>query len=342
VSITPAGRRLVEFTCHTALLALILHPLLLIIFRLMIFSTFPRDDYAPMLLWWLGEGGGAAPQSPYGYRVLSVLAAAPFYYLLPPFTLTNLPAGLGAEYVRATAALAASSFVAIAAGAALAYRLAVDRFGFGRAEGMFAGLFVTVVQLYAAPFSIDPHAILVVTLALYFVDRVLVFAAILIAAAIVNEKVAIVFAVWLTIRCALGDRALLGRQWVASMVAILAYAGLLAAVRMPGHGEQLDPSAYLPTVWQNIAASVTPRGLMFNIVPCALLAGAVAWSWRALDWQRGRNYSPFDLLTIPALAGVALALTQFYQVGRVVAHAAPLFIWPLAQQHASWARRPRI
>jgi hypothetical protein len=341
VNVPSGWRRFVEFVWHAALLALILHPLLLIIFRLMIFNTFPRDDYAPMLLWWLGEAGGAAPQSPYGYRVLSVLTAAPFYYLLPPFTLTNLPGGLGAEYVKATAALAASSFVALSAGAALAYRLVVDRFGLGRPEGVFAGLFITLVQFYAAPFSIDPHAIFVVLLALYFIDRIFAFTAILVTSVIVNEKIAIVFAVWLTIRCVLGDRVLLGRQWVASIVAIFAYAALLAVVRMPGHGEQLDPLVYLPTIWQNIAASFTPRGLMFNIVPCALLVGAVAWSWRALG-RRDRIYSPLDLLVVPALASVALALTQFYQVGRVVAHGAPLFIWPLVQQYASWARRPRI
>ena len=75
-------------------LALILHPLCLILFRLMIFDTLPRDDYAPMLLWWLGQPGAVPPTSPYGYRVLSMLAAVPFYHLLPPFALTNLPGNL--------------------------------------------------------------------------------------------------------------------------------------------------------------------------------------------------------------------------------------------------------
>ena len=75
-------------------IALILHPLCLILFRLMIFDTLPRDDYAPMLLWWLGQPGAVPPTSPYGYRVLSMLAAVPFYHLLPPFALTNLPGNL--------------------------------------------------------------------------------------------------------------------------------------------------------------------------------------------------------------------------------------------------------
>jgi len=43
------SNRLVAAAGWTALLALILHPLCLILFRLMIFDTLPRDDYAPML-----------------------------------------------------------------------------------------------------------------------------------------------------------------------------------------------------------------------------------------------------------------------------------------------------
>ena len=335
-------KRLVAAAGWTALLALILHPLCLILFRLMIFDTLPRDDYAPMLLWWLGAPGAVPPTSPYGYRALSILAAVPLYHLLPPFALTNLPGNLTPEYVRATAALAAVSFVALTASAVMAYRLALDRFGLGRPEGILAALFVLVAQLYASPFGVDPLAICVVVLALYFVERVSVFAVILIASVIVNEKIAILFVVWLTIRCMLraDDRRALGAQWLASVAAIAAYAALLAVVRLPGHGEQLDPGAYFPTLVQNVIASVTTtRGLMFNIVPCALLIGVVAWSWRTLGWQRHRIYARLDLLAIPALAGVALILTQYFQVGRIVAHGAPLFIWPVAQAFGIWAPR---
>jgi hypothetical protein len=334
------AKRFTTFLCHAALLALVLHPICLILFRLMIFNTLPRDDYAPYLLWLLGESGGAFPASPYGYRILSVLAAAPFYYLLPPFALTNLPGDLGAQYVRATAALSISSYLALVASGVLGYRLAVDRFGLGKPEGIFAGLFVLTVQLYAAPFGVDPLAILISVMALYFIDRIYLFAAILMVSIAFNEKIAILFAIWLTIRCILdsGDRVLLGRQWIAAMAAILAYAAMIALVRLPGHSEQLDPVVYVPTLLRNFVASTTPRGIMLNIVPCLLLVGAVVWSWRSIDWRRGRLYAPRDLLIVPALACVALVLTQFYQVGRVVAHGAPLFIFPLAQAFGFWVR----
>ena len=79
---------------YFALLAILFHPFFFITFRLMAFDTVPRDDYARYLLWLLHEPGGAFPGSLYGYRILSVLAAAPFYYVLPALPLTNLPTGL--------------------------------------------------------------------------------------------------------------------------------------------------------------------------------------------------------------------------------------------------------
>src|SRR5271165_2939816 len=115
-----------------------LNPVFFVIYRLMVFNTVPRDDYAAFLLWLVGSPGGSFPQSPYGYRLLSMVAAAPFYYLLPPLRVTNLPADLTAPYVRATAAIAALSYLSLLLAAALIYRVARDRCGLGRPEGMLA------------------------------------------------------------------------------------------------------------------------------------------------------------------------------------------------------------
>jgi hypothetical protein len=49
----------------------------------MAFNTVPRDEYAPYLLWLLNMPGGGFPGSLYGYRILSTIAGAPFFYLLP-------------------------------------------------------------------------------------------------------------------------------------------------------------------------------------------------------------------------------------------------------------------
>jgi hypothetical protein len=323
-------------------LAVLLHPLFLITFRLMAFDTVPRDDYARYLLWLLHEPGGAFPGSLYGYRILSVLAAAPFYYLLPALPLTNLPAGLEPAYLQATAALAAVSYLAMVAGAMMAYRLAVDRFAQPSLEGFLAAAFILLCQSYAAFFGIDPLAVLLIVGALYLIDRIGLFAAIMAASVLFNEKILIVFAVWMSLRFVFSaaDRPFFGARLIVVGAAVAAYVAMLAIVRLEGHAEQLDANAYIPSLLQNIVATVTtPRGLILNILPCVLLAAAVWWSWLKLDRRRAGIYAPLDLLVIPALIVITLVLTQFYQVGRIVMHAAPLFILPVSMGLGTWLRR---
>jgi hypothetical protein len=327
---------------YLALLSLLFHPFFFIVFRLMAFDTVPRDDYARYLLWLLHEPGAAFPGSLYGYRILSVLVAAPFYYALPGLPLTNLPANLDPNYLKATAALAAVSYLAMVASAIMAYRLVVDR-NIGRRplDGLFAAAFILLCECYAAFFGIDPLAFLLIICALYAIDRIWLFAVIIAASILFNEKVLIVFAVWLSLRFVFSrERSFFGPRLVVVLAAVAAYVAMLAIVRLEGHSEQLDANAYIPSLLQNVIATVTTRrGFILNVLPCLLLAGTVWWSWRALGRRQTGVYAPLDLLVIPALVVVTLVLTQFYQVGRIVMHAAPLFILPVSQGLGAWLRR---
>lgn len=328
---------------YFALLTLLFHPFFFIVFRLMAFNTVPRDDYARYLLWLLHEPGAAFPGSPYGYRILSVLAAAPFYYLLPGLPLTNLPTDLEPTYLKATAALAAVSYLAMVAGAMMAYRLVVDRFARPPIEGLFAAAFILICECCASFFGIDPLAFLLIVCALYAIDRIWLFALIMAMSILFNEKILIVFAVWISLRSVWSaDRPFFGPRLIVVTAAVAAYAAMLAIVRLEGHSEQLDANAYLPTLVQNIVATLTtPRGLILNILPCVLLAGTVWWSWLELKADRGGAgiFARLDLLVIPAVAVITLVLTQFYQVGRIVMHAAPLFIVPFSLGLGAWLRR---
>jgi hypothetical protein len=328
-----------------ALLSTLFHPFFFLIFRLMAFNTVPRDDYAPYLLWLLHQPGGAFPGSPYGYRILSVLVAAPLYYLMPALPLTNLPADLAPAYLKATAALAAVSYLAMLAAAMMAYRLVVVRHARPALEGFLAAAFIILCEFYASFYGIDPLAFLLAVCALYAIDRIWIFAAIMAASVLFNEKVLILFSGWLSLRLVFSaeGRAFFGARLVAVGVAVSAYAALLAIVHLEGHSEQLDVNVYGPTFLQNIVATVTTaRGFILNVLPCVLLAGVVWWSWRTLDRDRCGIYAPLDLLVVPGLIAITLVLTQFFQVGRVVLHAAPLFILPVARALGLWVRRVRF
>lgn len=322
-----------------AILAVVLEPVFFTIVRLMVFNTVPRDDYAPFLLWLTGAPGGAFPGSPYGYRILSVVAAAPFYYALPGLHLTNLPPALAAPYVRATTAIAGLEYVSLLAAGVVAYRTARDRVLLPRREAVLAGAMLALSILYSQFFAIDAFAILLVATCVYLLPRPLGFAALVLPATFANEKVIIVLAMWLTLRCmtSAADRRRFGAQWLTALAAAALYVGALRFLHFPGNAYQLEPAGYLATLWTNVEASVSVRGLFLNVLPVVVMLTAAALGWRHAGSQRFDGlFRPIDLLVIPGLVVVALVLTQFFQTGRIVAHAAPLFVIPVAAAIGRW------
>jgi hypothetical protein len=328
--------------CQFLLFFILFHPVFFVIFRLMAFNTVPRDEYGRYLLWLLREPGGGFPGSPYGYRILSVVVGAPFYYLLPALPLTNLPPEPSANYWQATAALAMVSYLALIASAMMAYRLVVVRYGRPPLEGLIGALFLTLCAFYSQYFALDTIAFLLIVCAVYAIDRLWLFGAIVVAAVLFNEKVIIVFALWTGCRFvfASGDRAYFARRLIVVCVAVALYVAMLAILRLEGHSEQLTLSEYLPALVQNVVATfTTPRGFLLNVVPCVLVAAAVWWSWNEIGQRRYAIFARIDLMVVPALMVITLVLTQFYQVGRIVMHAAPLFVLPVSLGLGAWLRR---
>jgi hypothetical protein len=51
-------------------------------------------------------------------------------------------------------------------------------------------------------------------------------------------------------------------------------------------------------------------------------------------------FRPVDLLTIPGMMGVALIFTQQFQAGRLLMHAAPLFVLPFVAGLSAFSGTP--
>ncbi|GAC1341956.1 MAG: hypothetical protein NVSMB18_15090 [Acetobacteraceae bacterium] len=304
------------------------------IYRLSVFNTVPRDDYAPFLLWLLGQPGGVFPESPYGFRVLSMLAAAPFYYVLPDIPLTNTPAGLSGPYLRATAALAAVAFLAWIASAMLAYA-AARRAGLEPRDGILASGLAFALMGYVQITAIDPLAVALIAAGVWSVNRRWAFAVLLAISVPLNEKVPLVLAAWLVMRCVMSreDRATLGWQAAAAALALGAYVAMVKLLHLPGNAYQVDPGHYPATLRENVLAYMTARGLVLNVAPILLLSAL------ALLGRPSGLFRRADALVIPGLAVVALLLTHLFQAGRIVMHAAPIFVVPAAAAVSTWLDR---
>jgi hypothetical protein len=315
-----------RFTLRLAALAVLLSPFFFVLYRLEIFSTVPRDDYAPYLLWLDGNDIGGLPDSPYVYRLLSVALAWPFLHILPPVPLSYIPASIPEAIRRATAALTTLSYLSVIASCLLTVKLLQRECELDRAHAMLGAALLGVLAWYTQITAIDATALLMITLGLRLIRAPAAFAALLALSVGMNEKIALLFALWLGLRCAVSarDRTALWRQAASACAAVLAYALLVKLLHRPGNEYQQEPGQFLDTIAENLAAYGTLRGVLLNILPTALLA-TLALVGRH---PNGRLFARADLLIIPAMLSVALVLTHLFQAGRLVMHAAPLFVGP--------------
>ena len=329
---SPAG--LLRGAAAVAILAIVLLPFLFVIYRLSLFDASPHDDYARFLLHMLHLPGGEVPGSPYGYRGLAVLAAVPFFYALPELPLIAVPAGLSLDLVRATAALALLSYLCLVGTLYATYRLARDRAGQHAASALLATALMFVLLWYTDFLALDPLAMLLTMLGLYLLPHRQGFTLLLLATPVINEQIAIIFALWLTLRCvsSQADREVLGLQWATAIAALLVYAALVTMVQLPGGGAPFDSGSYVATLRDHLATQATGRALILNLLPIVLLLslgliGHFGWPRRQSSRPRWDGlFRRVDLVMIPVMAVVAL--TQFSESGRIVLHAAPLFVVP--------------
>jgi hypothetical protein len=325
---TNARHTILETLLLAAVALAATYPVFVDTYRSMIFQTTPRDDYAPYLLHLVGDGG-EVPGAPRSYRVLSVALAVPAYEAIPTYRFKKLNAGTDPDYLRATQALAAVSWLALAALAVLAWRTARDRFGASRPASA-AVLFATVAfARYVSIAGVDPVALLLIAAAVHWFARPLAFAAIVILSVGFNEKV------WIVATLLVGARILSARSLrpyrlhaLACVAAIALYAG---SVRYFRSAER--PSLGRPILVDapaTIRMTLTPKGVAQNVLPVAIVLAAFAWTASRLHDHRGPYWSPLDVLVPLGLTAIGVAMNVEYTLGRLVFHALPLVMPPLA------------
>jgi hypothetical protein len=307
---------------------LLTYPLFFEIYRSMVFEVAPRDDYTPYLLYLLGEGGHGL-DSPYGYRILSILAALPFYFVLPVVSFSNLPP-LDPTYLKATQAFAALSYVSIALTSVVMYCLVRRRLDSSVLLSGFAAALTVLLFHFTATPTLDPTAILIVAILFYLIENRLAFSLLVLISAIVNEKIAIVFSTLFLIRLAL-DRALwrtFSVQLVSSLASVLLYIALLIIVELPGREHQYSIFNFIPSIVSTLQRTFTLQGLVLNVMPLVVLLALAAPALpRLLRRPYGSAYiHPSNALTPIALFFIALLPDIYYNVGRVVMYSFPLVL----------------
>lgn len=317
-------------------------PLFFASYRDAAFHVVPFDDYAPSLLALVGQRGEPPARiptllqnAPIGYRVLSVAVAIPFYYVLPYYSFSLLQEP-DEPYLRATAALDMVSYLSVLLTVLVIYGIARRRLKCSLGASLLAALFSFGLFQFLGITGVDPLAVLVISLLVYFIDRPAVFATLIIVSAAMNEKVAIIFAVVFAARFVawLLRRRVPFQYWTQTLstgIAALAYVMMRLTLRLPGYENQTNPGTWLAGAASTLAASLSLKGFIENGIPLIIVAilmlvAFAMWRRRASIW----HFSPLDLAVAPALLVIGFAINMQVTVGHLVMHSFPLYLPLLA------------
>ena len=309
-------------------------PIFADVYRISLFGAVSYDDYAPYLLWLLGEPGGRTAPSPHFYRIGSVALAAPFYYL-PPIGFSGIDETVA--YQKATQAMCLAnvfylSLAALTVSAYLRLRLAVS------AEWSFVAAFVfLLLSRYLGLNGVDGIATLPLTLLVFTAAerRVAHFAVLLIIGAAINEKIIITSALFVFLRTLFVPEA--RREYflmsLANAAVLAVYIFAVAALAVAGNENHVDPSTYFGGLLDMVHRSLSARGFYLNAWAPLLLTGMWAVAMQA---PRSRAFTlACDLGVILLLLLIAFALDVNLNAGRIVMYSMPIFLTGSVQALAS-------
>ncbi len=324
------------------LIVLVSVPVYFLDYRASAFNIAPRDDYAPYLLAMTGETGEGPhrqselfPIAPMAHRPISVAIALPLYYVLPYYSFTNIDEP-DAAYLRATAALAFVGWVFMLLTALVVYAIARHRYSGSSAASLVVALLALLLFGFFGLAGVDPMALLLVAVVIYFVDRPIVVVPVVLLAAFANEKVVIITLVffgarlleWMARRQSLGNY----RYWpqlAASFIAFVAYVVFRRVILpRPGYEGQLDPSTWLDAFVETIELSASLKGLVTNGVPLAVMAILVLIAWLVAPRLPPTHtlFRRVDVLVALALLLTAVFIGTQFTAGRLVLHSFPLYL----------------
>lgn len=330
------GRKKWIFWVGLGLVFLFTFPMFFDIYREAAFNITPHDDYAPYLLY-LVHQGGTIPSAPYVYRIFSVVAAIPFYFLLPSYSFTNLTA-VDANYLQAVEALAALAYLCTVLCGVMVFLLARRRFGASILASLVVGWMSFFLMEFMSQIGIDPLTLLTILVLLYFCDNPWVFIPLLIVSIAINEKVPLLFAIlsfFRVLETALARRKKVGKKllalWATSWVALGGYFLLRALAPVAGYENQTNLTTFGGSLLRTLQLSASLKGLVQNVLP--VLVGAIlAVGYAMLVARKSGDLRIYrsDAWVFVVFLGLALVLDVLYTVGRLVLFTYPVFLPGLA------------
>ncbi|MBI5325638.1 MAG: hypothetical protein HZB41_10300 [Ignavibacteriae bacterium] len=299
------------------------------IYRGSAFNVMPHDDYSHYLLYMVGDEEGWLAEPPYTYRILSVAAAIPFYYILPVYRFTNLE-GKSDNYLRALEALALVFYISIIIGSIFIYRITKNRFGGSEPASIIAMLISFLLFRQTGIYSIDPLAIMIISIGIYYLRNLWIFSTIMFLSIGFNEKILLIFSLLMIARIII-KKEKINIGTISPVICLAIYFIIRILIFIPGNESQVQPSSYYSSFLTNIGYTFSAKGIILNILPTILTFTLYYFAMKV----NNNNFNPNNFFTktdfIP-LAGIfiiAHLINVDYNIGRISLHCFPLYL-PLA------------
>lgn len=324
-------RNLARYLLLFAVLVLCSYWIFINIYRINAFNIVPHDDYAPYLLYILGEQGGRVLGAPHAYRIFSVAAAVPFYYILPFFEFSLLE-NVNVTYLRAVEALAMVSYVSMLLSCALIYLITCKKFSASSATGIIASLMALLLFQFSGYTGVDPIGILMVCLLIFYSGSPVVFGILIIVSVGFNEKISLIFSMLMVSRVLFIKDKRFIPDAVLSVLAFAVYLSVRTFLNIPGNEQQMQFTSFFVTTIANFSELTSLKRFVLDVVPVITLVILYAFAGKQYKLNLNRYNNYFSIVDISALLGlflISMGIGMQLNIGRVAMYCFPFYL-PLA------------
>jgi len=320
------------------MLALVTHSLFFDIYRGAVFNIVPHDHYEYYAFFFLGHDLGELPPQTHAYRVIAVLFALPFYYIVPLFTFSGAePPAVDANYLRMLISFSFVTYIAVLVTCITAYLMARKRFGTSiqLATVIVLWTFLMLRHLREGLYGVDAMGVMVVALIIYHMNNKGLYALLVIVGVFVNEKVAMIFFMLMAGRWLFYRPKQIDIYLIAPVIALLLYA--VVNIITPyffsfssGTGAHRDVANFLAQFVETLMVSFTMKGIILNVIPVIILFALYYLANAATKHiDTGIYFKSTDIVVLLGMLFITHLINVDYNVGRIVMYVFPLYL-PLA------------
>jgi hypothetical protein len=320
------------------MLALVTHNLFFDIYRGAVFNVVPHDHYEYYAFYFLGDDLGKLPPQTHAYRVIAVLFALPFYYILPLFTFSGAePPAVDENYLQMLISFSFVTYVSVLVTCITTYLIARKRFGVSilLATVIVLWTYLMLRHLREGLYGVDAMGVMVVTLTIYHMNNKWLYALLVIMGVFVNEKVAMIFFMLMAGRWLFYRPRQLDIYLIAPVIALFLYAAVNVITPhfftfSSGTGAHRDIANFLPQFIETFMVSLTMKGIILNVVPVMILFGLYYLANTATKYiDTGIYFKSADVVVLLGILFIGHLINVDYNVGRIAMYVFPLYL-PLA------------